>query len=439
MQGQSCLKEFVRYSLLNVLGMIGLSCYILADTFFVSRGLGANGLAALNLAIPVYSFVHGIGLMLGMGGATKFSIFKSQKRQQESDAVFTCILLVSLFSGGLVAVGVLFSEFLTSLLGADAQVFEMANTYLKVILLFSPAFILNDILICFVRNDGNPRLSMLAMLGGSLSNVLLDYIFIFPLGMGIFGAVLATGLASLISMLILLPHQLKKKNGFHISKKKTDFSLLPSALSLGFPSLITELSAGIVIIVFNKIILGLQGNAGVAAYGVIANLSLVVTAIFTGIAQGIQPLVSSAYGHGDRKKAVLTLRYAMTSVAACACAVYLGVFFFADPITGIFNSASDPLLQDIAPAGLRLYFTSALFVGFNITLSAFFTSTERAVPAHILSLLRGLFLIVPMAFTLSALAGITGVWLAFPVTEGLTALLGAFLLFRRPPEIIHKF
>ena len=160
-------KEFARYSAQAVLGMLGLSCYILADTFFISKGLGVNGLAALNLSIPVYSFIHGIGLMLGMA-RHKVPHIKSQKDYNLSNLIFTnTVSLAVVFSALFVLAGIFFSEGLTRVLGANAEVFEMTNIYLKVILLFAPAFIMNDVMICFVRNDGNPRLAMLAMLGGS--------------------------------------------------------------------------------------------------------------------------------------------------------------------------------------------------------------------------------------------------------------------------------
>ena len=125
-------NEFLKYAALNVLGMLGLSCYILADTFFISRGMGANGLTALNLAIPVYSFIHGSGLMLGMGGAIKYAIFRSQGRTEKTDGVFS----VTVRAGVLAAVvflllGVFGSGALTGLLGADAEVFDMTNTYLR--------------------------------------------------------------------------------------------------------------------------------------------------------------------------------------------------------------------------------------------------------------------------------------------------------------------
>lgn len=185
MKQQSHLQKFIKYVTLSVAGMIGLSCYILADTFFISRGLGVTGLAALNLAIPVFSFIHGCGLMLGMGGATWYSIFRGQKAQDKCDRVFTHMLWLTLLMAALfMLAGLFLSDGLTRILGADTQTAAMTRSYLRVLLLFSPAFMMNDLMTCFVRNDGNPRLAMLAMLLGSLSNIVLDYLFIFPLEAG---------------------------------------------------------------------------------------------------------------------------------------------------------------------------------------------------------------------------------------------------------------
>lgn len=190
-----------------------------------------------------------------------------------------------------------FFRAITSLLGADAAVYDMTETYLKVILIFAPAFLMNNLILCFVRNDGSPQLAMTAMIAGSLSNIVLDWLFIFPCGMGIFGAVFATGLAPVISLIILSVHFIKRKNGFMLKKIRPEARFILAVLSGGLPSLITEWSSGIVMIVFNSIMLGLEGNTGVAAYGVIANLSLVVIAIYTGIAQGIQPLIKQGLRH----------------------------------------------------------------------------------------------------------------------------------------------
>lgn len=434
MKNRSCLNTFLKYSSLNVLGMLGLSCYILADTFFVSKGLGANGLTALNLAIPIYSFIHGSGLMIGMGGATKYSILKSRGKSEEGNQAFTnAAILTALFAFFFFFAGIFLSGFIIRLLGANDTVFQMSKTYLQVILLFGPAFLLNNLLLCFVRNDGGPQLSMAAMIGGSLSNVVLDYVFIFPLKMGIFGAAFATGLAPIISILILSPFFIQKRNLFHLCRCKFSGRLSSQIVSTGLPSFITEVSSGIVMIVFNTIILKLQGNTGVAAYGVIANLSLVVIAIYTGIAQGIQPVISSNYGSGNHSNVQAVLRYALTAVTLISCLVYTGVYFGAERIAAIFNSEQNPLLQEIAVGGLKLYFTGGLFAGFNIIISVYFTSTEYARPAHVISILRGFAVIVPMAFLLSATFAMMGVWCAFPATEILVNIIGCilYLLYKR--------
>ena len=425
MKQHSCLRDFARYTILSVLGTLGVSCYILADTFFVSKGLGTNGLTALNLAIPVYNFIHGTGLMLGMGGATRFSVCKSQGKADEVNRIYTnTIYLAVVFSMVFVLLGLGFSRQLAILLGADTSVLEMTNTYLRWLLLFAPAFIMNDVLLCFVRNDGGPQLSMIAMLIGSFSNIVLDYIFIFPMQMGIFGAVFATGLSPIISIVMMVPHWIGKKNTFHFVKTKLRKDIIVQDLSLGFPSLIAQLSSGIVMITFNAIILNLAGNTGVAAYGVVANISLVIVAVYTGIAQGVQPLISTFYGVGNDRQTKTVLQYAMLTMLSVSVIVYLALFAFAQPVTSVFNSEKNIELQRIAVTGLKLYFISNPFVGYNIILATFFTSVEKALPAHILSILRGLVLIIPMAFFLSALWEMTGVWLAYPITESLIALLG---------------
>lgn len=431
MNDLKCLKDFAKYSSLNILGMIGLSCYILADTFFISKGLGADGLTALNLAIPIYSFINGSGLMLGIGGATKYSILKSQKKTDRANQVFTnAVLSALLLSAAFSAAGVFLSGTITTILGADETIFQMCRTYLQVIMVFAPMFMLNNVFLCFVRNDGAPQLSMAAMIGGSFSNIFFDYVFIFPCNMGILGAVLATALAPMISMLILSRFLFKRKNHFHMAHFKLSFRLITDIVSGGLPSFITEMSSGIVIIVFNIIILRLQGNTGVAAYGIIANLSLVVISIYTGLAQGIQPLISRNYGSGRTADSKLLLRYALISVAVGSVIIYAGVFFGAASIAGVFNSEHNILLEHIAVAGLKIYFTGCIFAGFNIILSIYFTSTEYAHPAHIISFLRGFLIVIPAAFLLSSLGGLIGVWCVFPFTELVVSAIGGILYFR---------
>ena len=422
------MKEFARYVTLSILGQLGISCYIIADTFFISKGLGANGLTALNLAIPIYNFIFGCGLMLGVGGATKFSILKGMKHTKETDEVYSnTLILTVVLSMVFVLIGVFGAEKLALLLGADEVTLEMTTTYLRWILIFAPAFMLNEVLHCFVRNDDAPNLVMFATLAGSFANIVFDYIFIFPMNMGILGAVLATGSAPVFSILIMLPHWLKKKNTFHFVKTGILWKNVSQITSLGFPSLLAQLSGGIVMIIFNMLILKLEGNVGVAAYGVVANISIVVTALYTGLAQGMQPLLSTYYGKNRPHQIRKIMSYGQAAMMMLSAGMYGVLFVFAPQVTSVFNSEGNEVLQRIAEIGLKFYFTSNMFLGFNTVAATFFTSVEKALPAHVLSLLRGFVLIIPLAFIMSVLWGMNGIWLCFPVTEAITAVLGFFI------------
>ena len=431
MELAKCRREFARYASLNVMGMVGLSCYILADTYYVSAGLGTNGLAALNLAIPVYNLIHGCGLMLGMGGATRYSILKNGGDGSESRGVFTHTVLMGMaFMLVFVLAGIFGASTIASVLGAEGEIFGMTRTYLQVLLIGAPAFMMNDILICFVRNDSAPQLSMAAMLSGSFSNILLDYIFIFPFGLGIFGAVIATVMSACISILVVSSHLFRRRNSFHLCRCSWDWKMAGTMIGCGLPSFAAELSAGVVMVVWNMILLGLGGNVAVAAYGVIANLSLVVLAIYTGIAQGIQPLVSKYYATGEADKRNAIFRYAVLTVMVLSAAVYLLLGVFADPVAMIFNSERDMQLQQIAVQGIRMYFTGAFFAGLNILLATNFAASDQPAPANLMSLMRGFAVVIPMAFIMSWLWGMNGLWLSFTVSEGITAAVGLFIWLR---------
>ena len=419
------MKQFLKYTTLSILGTMGMSCYILADTFFIAQGLGTNGLAALNLAIPVYNFIYGTALMLGMGGAIKFAILKGQGNQKQGHVVYTnTIYLAIFFSVIFMLLGFFGSGTLARVLGGEGVVFEMTKTYLKWLLLFSPAFIFNNIFMCFLRNDDAPQLSMMAVLFGSLTNIVFDYIFIFPMKMGILGAVLATGTSPVVGMLLMSSHWRKKKNTFKYKKHSFCWSIVKQNISVGIPSLIGQFAAGITMIIFNFLILNLEGNVGLAAYGVIANIAIVIIGIFNGLAEGVQPLVADSYGIGDRGEIRNLHKYSIIMMILLSVVMYVGIYWFADPITVLFNSEQNTTMQSLAVIGLKLYFTSMIVAGYNIIITVFFTSTERVLPAQILTILRGFILIIPLSFVMSKIWGMNGIWLTFPVTELLVAILG---------------
>ena len=238
-------QRFIKYICLSILGEMAISFYILADTFFIAQGIGDKGLTALNLAIPVFNFIYGIGLMLGIGSGIRLSILKIDHKHDEINQVFNHTVLLGLVIGALFMItGVLYSPSLARMLGANDAVLKDTVTYLRTIMIFTPAFIFNNALNALVRNDNNPALATTAMIVASLMNVVLDYVFIFLCHMGMFGAVFATCLAPLIGLSILSLHFIKKKNTFHPVQLRFQFSIIRRIIKLGFPSMLIEISSG---------------------------------------------------------------------------------------------------------------------------------------------------------------------------------------------------
>lgn len=421
--------QFIKYVSLNILSMMGMSCYILADTFFIANGIGADGLTALNVAISLYSYQFSIALMLGIGGATRFAVCKSRRQIDQGNKVFTQTIVTGLVIGLLLAVVCnLFCRPIAMMLGAEGVIADLTVEYMHVIFGFAPFIIANQAMVAFIRNDGNPKLATIALLVSNFSNIVLDYIFIYPFGWGMFGAAFATALSPVISLAILSLHILKKKNSFHMIRGKYSIKTTLDFCKLGTSSMVNELSVGLVVMIFNLLFFGLGGNTAVAAYGVVANCAIVGTAIFTGIAQGIQPLVSEAYGRGLKPEMKKLLMYACMTAIVLAAVLVAFVFAFDGPIVDIFNKEKDPLLEEIARGGLCIYFASYFAACFNIVFAGYLSAMERADFGFIISLLRGLAVIAPMAFVLSKIFGMTGVWIAVPGAEAVTLIAALFMV-----------
>lgn len=412
--------------------MIGYSCYILADTFFIARGIGADALAALNLVLPAYSLMNGTGLMIGMGAASRYTISSTKPEGTLHRTIFTQALYLAAFAAVIFSsAGIFLPDKIATVLGANADTIGYATDYIRILLIFSPLFLGNNLLLSFVRNDGAPRLSMTGMIVGSLTNIVLDYVFIYPLGMGMTGAALATATAPVVSMLIMSVHFIKKRNHFRPVRTRLSLIRWGDICTLGISSLVTELSSGVVIIVFNYLILGLNGNTGVAAYGILANIALVLVSIYTGIGQGVQPIVSRYAGKDGEEQRRSLRRYALATSLSFALLSYLLIAVFAVPLAELFNREHDPILTDIASNGMRIYFVSLFFSGINIVAAAFLSSADRPKQAFAVSILRGFILIIPVAWILSVLFGLTGIWMAVPVTEACVCVLSLIFLFRK--------
>ena len=427
----SLTRQYFKYVSQNIFGLLGTSCYILADTYFISQAAGTDGVALLNLCLPIYNFIFAIGSMLGLGAATRYAILRAQGDERAVRYFSNALLWALVFALPFMLAGVFCPEVLLRLMGGDCEIIALGVGYARIFLLFTPFFMCNYIVASFVRNDGDPSLAMVATLCGSLFNVVFDYIFMFPMGLGLPGAALATAVSPVLSILICSRHFLKKENTIRFVRQLPSPRLLAQSCQLGVSGFVGEMSSGVTTTVFNLLLLRLAGNVAVAAYGVVANFALVATAIFNGVAQGAQPLVSECYGKGDRAGTRKLLLLGSGTALVLAAVLYSVVFGATDALVGIFNSENSVRMAQFAHMGMRLYFIGYFFAGFNIVAAGYLSATDRPAEASITSICRGMAAIVVCSLVLSRLFGMNGVWAAFPVSELLTALLTLFLLLRR--------
>ena len=424
-------KQFFKYVSQNIFGLLGTSCYILADTYFIAQAAGTDGVTLLNLCLPIYNLIFAFGSMIGLGAATRYAILRAQgdARAQRyfSNAIFSvCILAVPFM-----LVGIFRPDGLLRLMGGDADIVALGMNYARIFLMFTPFFMCNYVVASFVRNDGDPSLAMVATLSGSLFNVVFDYIFIFPMGLGLPGAALATAISPILSIAVCSAHFIKKSNTITFVRKAPSVRLLAQSCQLGISGFVGELSSGVTTTVFNFLLLRLAGNVAVAAYGVVANFALVATAIFNGVAQGAQPLVSECYGKSDKAGARKLLLLGCGTALGLAALLYGVVFGYTDALTALFNSENSALMAEFAHSGMRIYFVGYFFAGCNIVAAGYLGAVNRPAEASITSLCRGMVAIVVCSLVLSALFGMNGVWAAFPVSEAITLALTVFLLKRK--------
>ena len=428
-------KEFAKYVSLNILGMVGMSCYILADTYFISKSQGTLGIAALNLVLPLYNIIYGIGDMIGIGSAIQYSITKIRNNNDTECYLFNALVFTAMLGLVFTMIGLFAPEKLLRMLGADDAVIMTGKEYTRIFMTFGPVFMWNMVANAYCRSDHAPMVSMLSTLISSLFNIVFDYVLMFPLGMGMKGAALATALSPVLGIAICMSHFLSKKSNVKLKICVPSFKRLLRSCQVGISAFVGHVSAGVTTIVYNYIILSIVGNTAVAAYGIIANIALVVIAVFNGLSNGCQPLVSRDYGAGkhDNVKTLKNLSFFVSLVLSVI--LYAVIFLNADTLIGIFNSENDQELYHYAHLGVRLYFIGIIFASVNIIGASFFSATNQAKNASVISLLRGFVLIVVFAGIFSKLFGLNGVWISYAAGEAVTTWVMFILLSKKQQAV----
>lgn len=427
-------KVFFSYLIPSVSATFVTSIYILADTVMIGHGIGAVGIAALNILLPLYNTFFGVGMMCGVGGSVLFGVRKGQGNLREAREYFTMGLLMMLFISILASLaGNLFFRPLLSFLGMTSSMEAHTVPYARILVTAAPMFALSSFLQVFVRNDDAPKLSMTGVIAGGVTNVILDYVYIFIMKWGMAGAVLATVTGTTLTVLILCTHFFSKENNLKLVKN-ISFRKMGEILGNGMSSFILEVSNGVVTLLFNRQLLFYIGDIGVVVYGIISNTACVVISVSNGIAQTVQPILSANFGAGKRGR-VLEARRLGLIAALSAGVIFAGSgYLFPVQLSHLFLEPTEEILRMAVPA-IHLYFASFLIGEWNILYGTYFQSVVRPGLSLLITLLRGVILNSILVFLLPALLGVDGIWITVTVSEFITALVTTYLIRRERKEL----
>ena len=421
-------KSFFRYVLPSLGAMVLFSSYTVIDGIFVAKGVSDLALAAVNLSLPFINILSGVSVLLTMGTSTLCAFALGSGEHEKAEEIFTQTVAVILAISVVITVLVcVFAEPLAYLLGARELTIGYASQYLHIVCLFSVCFLLSYCLEVMVKVDGRPILAVFGVAISAVVHVGLDYIFIFRLGWEVRGSALATGLAQLGSLVFFLGYFLSGKSNLRFCRFPLHLEYLKKILPLGVADCSIEFMLGFLTLVYNHVILKTMGEAALPIYAVIAYITLIVSMIMQGIAQGMMPLVSLAVGHGDKEAVKTFFRQCMITIAAAAVLVEAVCQLAPAGVVSLLLEGGNTLFPQAVTA-LRQYAVSYLFAGFSIALAGYFAALGRGAASVIQSIGRGFVLLPGALLAVMALTGGAGIWWAALVGEALSLGMGLFLL-----------
>lgn len=423
-------KVLVKYMSTSVAGMLGLSMCVFFDTMFIGHGIGDKALAALNICLPIYTIFNGIALLLGIGGATLVAIYKGQGKEKNINSIFSTAITIATILSLLIAIfGAIFLENIAVFLGANGELIPLVKDYIQVILICAIGFILTNTLNVFIRNDNAPRLSMWSTIAANLTNIVLDYVFIFPMNMGMRGAALATAISTITSLAFLMPHVIFKRGRLRYNINTFKIKWIRKILRNGLPSLITEISSGFVIFLFNIVIINISGDLAVSAYSIICNFTIIIVAIYNGIAQGLQPIVGVNYGAQKFQRVNRAVKIGKYISLLLGIVIFFLGFLAPEIIIGVFSTGGGELIS-ITSLGISIYFIALIPMGINIINIVYFQCIEKSHIASVISTLRGIVLIIIVLGILTYFLGLVGVWMTVPIVEIIVLVIAMIIQFK---------
>jgi putative MATE family efflux protein len=416
-----------RFSLPAIAGMLAGAGYNVIDSIFVGQGVGMIALTAVTIALPIMTLLMAIGMLIGIGSGALVSISLGERRIEEAEQILGNALMMAIIfiiPAALIVLHFL-DPLLTGVLGATPQVLPYAHDFVSIVLLASVflhiGFGLNNV----VRAQGSPNTALATQILSFGVNAALGYVFIFVFHWGIKGAALATAIGQGSSALWVLGFFLSGRGVLRLRLRhmRPRLSVMGRIAAIGVAPFCMQLGMSAVMVIFNWLILGLGGEAAVAAFGVVNRVVMLVLMPVIGVSQGAQPIIGYNFGAGKPRRVVETVVKAAAAATAICVVSFVAAEVFADDLIRLFSG--DPRMIEVGRSALRISVAMLPLVGAQIIGANYFQAVGRAQYAVVFSLLRQIIVLIPAAYLLSRLWGLTGVWIAGPTADFASALITA--------------
>lgn len=425
-------KLYFKYLSASITSALVVSVYAFVDTIAVGQSAGPMGTAAMAVITPLYGLFAFFSMLCGIGGAVQLSRAKGEGSEEKGNAYFTgSVVLMAVVVAVVWLILALFHKPIFRVLGADAALMPHVMSYAKWMLICFPAFLLPSFIGALIRNDGAPGLAMAAVIVGGCVNIFGDWFFVFPMGMGMEGAAIATVSGMLVQLCVMSTHFFGKRCHLKLAKPWDWMRCIQNILKVGFASGIIELGTVFIAVLMNNQIMQYGSTTELAIYGVLVTILQLFAAMFSGVGQAIQPLVSSNYGAGKHERNRQFLRLSLLTVGL------MGVLFtaigerFPVEITRLFIKATPEVVQ-AAPTIFRIFFLLFIPLGFSVLAIYYLQSTMQHRLSLCIAVMRGIVVSGVLVVVLPFVFQLNGVWAAMPAAELLVAVFALWSMKKHP-------
>ncbi|MEI3225320.1 MAG: MATE family efflux transporter [Lachnospira sp.] len=424
-------SKLIKFTLPTIAMMIFTSIYGVVDGVFVSNCVGSDAFAAVNLIMPIIMILGSVGFMIGTGGSAIVSKTLGEGKKEKANEYFSMLVYLCVVSGVILSViGIIFTGPIAVLLGAKGSIAKDCVTYGRTVFFMLTGLFLQNAFQSFLVVAEKPKLGLFVTLLAGFTNMFLDFLFVYVLRFGVFGAALATGISQFVGSVIPIIYFAGGKNNvLKLTKCRFNKDIIIKTCINGSSEMVTNMSMSLVNILYNMQLMKYIGTNGVVAYGIIMYVGFIFVGTYMGYAVGSAPVISYHYGAGNKDELKNLFKRSLTIIIVSSVVMTLIAEIIAGYLAGIFVSYDNNLLE-LTTEAIRIYAVSYLISGINIFASSFFTALNNGVVSAVISFMRMFVFQIVMILLLPVVLGISGIWTAVIAAEVLSVVISVLFLVK---------